>query len=212
MNDVAREATATTLEGMGELAGVDLENPSEVGDKLDSINQSLTNPENRKKMEEIARNAAEVGAIALEAAEPFTKPLIDQTVEAGGHALSQMGEAGVKVLLNTAEEIPGVGVVLGTVRSLSNIGEAILSSINAGAEVITSSSDSLNAAVKNFDRLIQEKGDVLERTKQSIVDFTGGKRGIPMKNKTRKQRTIFYGGKKMKRVKINTRRNKMYRY
>ena len=159
--ELAEGVTVNTLEGIGELAGVDLSDPQLV-------------EKNKEKIVQMGKNAAEVGVIALEAAEPFAKPLIDKTVEAGGEALSKMGEAGVKVLLNTAEEIPGVGVVLGTVRSLSNIGEAAISSINAGSEVITTASDSLNAATKNFERLIKEKDEIANRTQDSVQQFTGG--------------------------------------
>jgi methyl-accepting chemotaxis protein len=122
----------------------------------------------------MTKNAAEIGAIAIKAAEPFTKPLIDKTVEAGGEALSKMGEAGVKVILNTAEEIPVLGVAIGTIRSLSNIGEAIVSSVNAGSEVVSSASDTINASVKNFDRLIQEKQQIMNRTQASVNEFSGG--------------------------------------
>jgi hypothetical protein len=97
--------------------------------------------------------------------------VIDKTVEASGKALSKIGETGVKVLLNTAEEIPGVGIIFGTVRSLSNIGEAIVSSVNAGSEVITASSDMINATTKNYERLVEEKNQIAGRTNKSIEEF-----------------------------------------
>ena len=159
--EIAQGITANTLDNLGEFVGVDLNDPNLVEN-------------NKEKIRQMTKNAAEIGAIALEAAKPFTKPLIDKTVEAGGEALSKMGEAGVKVILNTAEEIPGVGVVIGTVRSLSNIGEAIVSSVNAGSEVVSSASDTINASVKNFDRLLQEKKDILNRTQSSVNEFSGG--------------------------------------
>jgi hypothetical protein len=177
--DLIEGATINTLEGVGELVGVDLTDPHLA-------------EENKEKIQEITKNAAEIGTVALEAAAPFTDKLIDDSVEASGHALSKMGEAGVKVLLNTAEEIPGVGIIIGTLRSADAIGKAVLSSVNAGSEVIESSSDTLNATLKNFDRLMEEKEETENRVKASIDEFSGGstykKYRNRMKNKTKKRK------------------------
>lgn len=190
---LAEGIAVNTLNGVGEFAGVNLEDPASVQEKLDGMKRTLTDPETTKKM-------VELGVIALEATAPFTQPLIDKTVEAGGEAISKMGEAGVKVLLNTAEEIPGVGIILGTVRSLDNVGEAIISSVNAGTEVITTASNTINATAKNFKRLIKEKEDILNRTQQSVNNFrqAGGalnwakggtrKSGLKRYKKTKKSR------------------------
>jgi len=167
-----------SLDNMGKLVGVDLEDPASLQQKIDNMKQTLSNPETTRKL-------MELGGIAVEASAPFTKPLIDKTVESGKEALSQIGEAGVKVILNTAEEIPGVGIVLGTIRSANNIAEAAISSINAGTEVWTSTSDTINQTVKNFNRLIKEKTDVLNRTENSVNQFTQGGGGL-QKGVTRK--------------------------
>jgi hypothetical protein len=176
-------ATVNTLEGVGELMGVDLTDPNLA-------------EENKEKIQEITKNATEIGTVALEAAAPFTDKLIDESVDAGGHALSKMGEAGVKVLLNTAEEIPLVGIVIGTIRSLDAIGKAVLSSVNAGSEVVESASDTVNASVKNFDRLMEEKENTENRVQASIDEFTGGstrkyKSRNKLRNKTKKNRKHY---------------------
>lgn len=159
--DVALGVAAKTVDNVGDLLGVDLDDPKLV-------------EKNKEQIQQISKNAAEIGNIVVESVEPFTKPLIDKSIKASEEILSDVGETGVKVLLNTAEEIPGVGIVIGTVRSLGNIGDALVSSVNAGSEVVASAADTINASVKNFDRLIKEKEDVLKRTKSSIDEFTGG--------------------------------------
>ena len=160
-SEFAQGVAANAIENVGNLIGLDLDDPNLI-------------EENKEKIKQISENAAEIGSIVAESVEPFTKPLIDKTIKAGTEAASKIGEAGVKVALNTATEIPGVGIIVGSIRSLGNIGDAIVSSVNAGSEVITSASDTINQSVKNFDRLIKEKGDVLNRTKASIDEFTGG--------------------------------------
>jgi hypothetical protein len=168
---LAEGVTVNAIENTGALLGVDLSKPEETSEKLDDMTAALTNPENVEKMTEIVGEAAKVGAVALDAAEPFTDPLLKKSGEVLEKSGSIIGKAGVNILLNTAEEIPGVGVVIGTVRSLSKIGEAGLAVVDATSEVVTTSSDSVNAATQNFNDLMQEKGDVLKRTDDSVKEF-----------------------------------------
>lgn len=177
--EIAEGVAVNAISNVGNLMGIDLEDPNLI-------------QENKEKIQKISKNAAELGSIVVESVEPFTKPLIDKSIQAGQEAASKIAESGVKVILNTAEEIPGVGIVIGTIRSLGNVGDAIVSSVNAGSEVITTASDTINESVKNFDRLIKEKSDILNRTKASIDEFTGGyktkknRNNRRMKRKTRK--------------------------
>ena len=159
------------IEHIGLLLGVDLSNSQDINEKLEKIRIAFADPKNKEKVREIVSEAAEVGNVALEAALPFIKPLVDKTVDVGREALSKLGESAVKIGLNTAEEIPGVGVVLGTVRSLSDAGEAMVAASNAASEVVTTTSDSINAATKNFERLMKEKMQGLNRINDSVSKF-----------------------------------------
>lgn len=187
--DVALGVAAKTVENVGDLLGVDLDDPNLV-------------EKNKEQIQQISKNAAEVGNLVVESVEPFTKPLIDKTIKASEKILSSVGENGVKVLLNTAEAIPGVGIVIGSIRTMDNIGNAVVSSVNAGSEVVASSADTINASVKNFDRLIQEKEEILNRTKSSIDEFTGGSRSKTI------LRTILRTRKKNLRNKFKTKKRR----
>ena len=170
-NDLVDAVALQSVEGVGNLLGVDLTNPEQTDKKLEEIKENLTDPENVERIKEIAEGASEVGQIALEASQPFIDDFVDKSVETAGKAASKIGESGVKILLNTAEEIPGVGIVFGTIRSIGNAGEAVISTVNAGAEVAETYADSVNAATKNFNRLMEEKGLINERTEESVKEF-----------------------------------------
>jgi hypothetical protein len=169
--DLLEGLTVKGIDHLAILLGVDFSNANSINDKLEQIKAVITDPRNKEKVKEIINEAAKVGAVAIEAADPFIKPLVDKTVKLGQEALSKLGESAVKIGLNTAEEIPGVGVVLGTVRSLSDAGEALLAASNAANEVVTTTSDSINAATKNFERLMKEKMDSLNRINDSVNKF-----------------------------------------
>jgi hypothetical protein len=216
------------LEGIGDSIGIDVTDPNQVNQKLSQIKKTITDPRNVEQLKDIVSNVAEIGAVGIEAAKPFLNPLIDTTVDKFKNAASEIGEAGVKIALNTAEEIPGVGVVIGTIRSLSNAGEAGLATINAGNEVVKATSDSINAATKNFNRLIKEKGDLIDRTQNSINDFMNSSKYNPQNylnkynpqnylNKYNPQLMIpqnyslknnYKGGKKNKKYNKKTKKNK----
>jgi hypothetical protein len=170
-SELAEGLTIKGIEHLGILLGVDLSNTQSINEKLNQIKIALADPKNKEKVKEIVSEAAKVGAVAIEAASPFIKPLLDKTVELGSDALTKMSEAAVKIGLNTAEEIPGVGVVIGTVRSLSNAGEAFAAATNAASEVVTTTSDSINAATKNFERLMKEKMNSVNRINDSLNKF-----------------------------------------
>jgi len=159
------------VDEIGLLLGVDLYSSQSIGDKLEEIKMVLADPKNKEKLKEIVSEAAKVGSVAIEAATPFIEPLLDKTVKLGRDAMTKISESAVKIGMNTAEEIPGVGVVIGTVRSLSDAGEAVLAASNAATEVITTTSDSINAATKNFERLMKEKMDGLNRISDSVNKF-----------------------------------------
>ena len=198
--DLAEGVAVKSIEGVGNLLGVDLSDSQNTGEKLEEIKTALSDPKNKEKVKEIISEAADVGAVVVEAASPFIKPLVEKSIDVGSVALSKMGESAVKIGLNTAEEIPGVGVLIGTVRSLSNAGEAVMAATNAAGEVVTASSDSINAATKNFERLIKEKQNSLNRINESVNNFTS-----PELQKLTNVNTVITGGR-------NTRKKKHVKY
>jgi hypothetical protein len=116
-SELAEGVALKTIENIGLLLGIDLSNPEDVNGNLDKIKLALSNPETKEKIRSIIGQVSEILGVAIEAASPFIEPLMNKTFEVGTEALSKMSEAGVKIVLNTAEEIPGVGVLIGTIRS-----------------------------------------------------------------------------------------------
>jgi hypothetical protein len=177
--ELAEGLTLNAIEDTGELLGVDLSNPEETSRKLDEIKEVISSPETAEKVNEIVGEAAVVGAVALEAAEPFTKPLIDKSVELAEETGNKMGKAGVNIILNTIEEIPGIGIFVGTVRSLNTAALTGLSALDATNEVIDKTSDTIKATSRNFEDLLDEKTAVLKRTGESVKAFEEPLKKIP---------------------------------
>jgi hypothetical protein len=190
-----------TMDNTAEFFDVDLNDSDKFKQRLEELKIILNDPKNKKLMRELVANFAEIGIIALEASSPFIEKLIVEIFNKLTIMGNEFGKAGVKIGLNTMEEVPGYGVIIGTVRSASNAAEAVLASTNAASEIITISSDNMNAATQSFDKLLKEKKEVIDRTNKSIVDFSDNMKSMPsqpqvagkpqtaeikIKNKTRK--------------------------
>jgi len=170
--DLSEGLAMKTINTTAEVLDVDLNDSAEFKEKIEDLKDVLNDPKNKELMKEVVANFAQVGIIALDAAKPFINDLIEEIFDKLKVVGTEFGETGVKVALNTLEEIPGYGIIIGSIRSASNIGEALLASTNATAEVVTKASDTFNATLQNFDKLLKEKGDVLARTTESINKFS----------------------------------------
>jgi len=168
-----------TIDNTANFFDVDLNDSEKFKERLEELNVILNDPKNKELMEEVVTNFAQVGIVALDAAKPFIDDLINEIFEKLTIVGNEFGEAGVKIALNTLTEIPGYGVIVGTVRSVSNAGEAVLASSNALSEIVTVTSDTLNASAQNFDKLLKEKGDLIDRTTDSINKFSENMKTIP---------------------------------
>jgi hypothetical protein len=162
----------TATERIAKLANVNISDSSDVNSKLDEIKEALGNPKNKEKLKQIVSELADNGIIAIQAASPFFKEFMEKAVDIGTKTAAEVGESIVKIGLNVSEEIPGVGILIGTIRSLSNAGEAFLSSTNAVSEIITASSDAINAASMNYTKIIEDKKKSMNRIQNSINHFT----------------------------------------
>jgi hypothetical protein len=177
--DLSEGVALKTIDGAANILGVDLNNSEKFNEKLEDIKNVLDDPKNKELVKDIAGEVSEIGVVALEAAKPFTNELITEVFDKLKVVGDEFGQTGVKVALNTLEEIPGYGVIVGTIRSASNIGEAVLASTNATAEVVTKTSDTINASLQNFDNLLKEKGDLIDRTTESINKFSENMKSMP---------------------------------
>jgi len=180
LTDLSESLAVKTIDKSAEYLNVDLKNSEQFKEKLEDLKNIFNNPENKKLIGEVVANLSEVGVVALTAASPFITKLFEEITEKVKLIGSEFGETGVKVAMNTLGEIPGYGIIVGTIRSASNIGEAILASTNATAEVVTTASDTLNASMQSFDKLLKEKGDLINRTTDSINKFSENIKQMPL--------------------------------
>jgi hypothetical protein len=133
------QASIYALEKISSFLGTDLTNKESVNEKLDEIKQIVSDPEIQQKLMLIAL-----------AAKPALQKFTEEIVEAVTKSADKIGQSTVKVILNTLEEIPGVGVLIGTARSADTIAQTFQSVGNTFAEVTMSASDAVNETKQNL--------------------------------------------------------------
>jgi hypothetical protein len=153
------------IEKAGDIVGVDVTQPQIVENKLQQIENIISNPKIKEEVSKIAE-------VAGEAMEPYIGPLEEKVIQKTKEVGEELGKSAVQIGLNTAEEIPGVGVVIGTLRSLDQAAKAGLSTVNAFTEVSKDTTDAINATAKNYKRLMEEKSKIGERINNSISEFS----------------------------------------
>lgn len=177
--ELSEGLTMKTIDNTAQYFNVDLNDSEQFKRRLEELKMVLNDPKNKELMKEMVANFAQVGIVALEASEPFMNKLISDIFEKLTIMGNEFGEAGVKIALNTLEEIPVYGIIIGTIRSASNAAEAVIASSNTASEIMTIVADTTNASLQNFDKLLKEKGDVLARTTESINQFSENMKKMP---------------------------------
>jgi hypothetical protein len=197
------------IEKLGDAVGVDVTHPETIEKKLHQFKNIISNPEIRQEL-------ANIGEVALESASPYIEPLKDKIIEKTQEVGKELGESAVKIGLNTVEEIPGVGIIIGTLRSLDQATKAGLSTVGAVSEVVKDTSDAINATAKNYKRLIGEKLEIGNRINNSISEFTNPQNLLSKKNLLKVNPLKTKGGSNKKiynKSKKHTNKNKnKYKY
>lgn len=156
------------IEQVGNAVGVDVTHPETIENKLHQIKNIISNPV-------IKEEIAKIGEVVLESASPYIEPLKEKVIEKAQEVGQEIGKSAVQIALNTADEIPIVGLVISGVRSGNQAAKAALATVNATSEVVKDTADTINATAKNFERLVGEKIKIGDRISNSISEFTNPK-------------------------------------
>ena len=173
---VAEGLGANALEGIGNIIGVDVAHPEKTTAKLNEIKETLTNPENFKKVQEIIGEAAKKGALMFKAAAPLIDPLTTKILEEGSKVAEKVADTGTTIVSNTVKEIPGVGLVYSLAQDASKIGEATGAVISAASTITTDAADSAVVFNDNLKKVQAEEQSNINMTPNKNMTAGGSKR------------------------------------
>lgn len=140
-------------------------------DVLEKTSEKLEDPQFQEDLKIAAANIADKASIVLDAADKPINKLVDKSVVIGEKLGEKMASSAVKIGLNAAGIIPGVGEVLNAVRVVDDVAKAGLAVADAGAQGIEMSADTVSETLDAIQEKIDQAENVLDRTNGSVTDF-----------------------------------------
>ena len=143
---------------------------------LNGILQTLKDPEMRQNIRNIVGEGATTLAIGLEASQPAIDKVFSSIVDAIEKSTEKIANASISVFMNTAEEVPGIGIFIGTIRSLDTIVKTIQSLVNAGSEVIIANADAVSEITERIQQIksqLLNKVNALSTKADNLSQMTG---------------------------------------
>ena len=140
-------------------------------DVLEKTSEKLEDPQFQEDLKIAAANIADKASIVLDAADKPINKLVDKSVVIGEKLGEKLASSAVKIGLNAAGIIPGVGEVLNAVRVVDDVAKAGLAVADAGAQGIEMSADTVSETLNAIQEKIDQAENVLDRTTGSVTDF-----------------------------------------
>jgi hypothetical protein len=140
-------------------------------DVLEKTSEKLEDPQFQEDLKIAAANIADKASIVLDAADKPINKLVDKSVVIGEKLGEKIASSAVKIGLNAAGIIPGVGEVLNAVRVVDDVAKAGLAVADAGAQGIEMSADTVSETLDAIQEKIDQAENVLDRTNGSVTDF-----------------------------------------
>jgi hypothetical protein len=190
----AMNLAGNAVEGVSDFFDIDLTNQDNSGVEY------LKDLQNNPVFEETLEEAAKTAEVVLDAAAPVIEKVSDKVIDVGARASEKVVHSGIQIALNTAEAIPGVGVVVGAVRDIDQGAKAVQAVINAGEEIVMETADGVNLATQRYNQLVKEKSDTITSTEKSVKDFQKG--GVIFKYKYKSRKIKHKKNKKRNTKKI----------
>jgi len=216
IGNATNKVASTAISSASKLLGVDLASKADVNGALKKELAILSDPQTRENIKKVISEGAKTFAIGLNAAQPAVNQLLKTTTDAIKKTGDKVGKAGVDIAMNTLEEIPGVGVVIGTIRSVDKAAQAAQSVANAGSEILTATGDTVNQVTKNIENVNNNMNLDLNKNLQetfkkntNIQEMVGGSISQFHDSTLNPEKFLLKTGGKIKNINTNnTNRNK----
>ena len=156
--DLIEGSSIKAIDSVGNLIGIDIDNPNSISDKLSDIKNSLSNPENVEKLKEIAKEAGKFGEVAVVAFAPAAERFVDTTLPIVAEGFDKAIKSGAATGINLLEDV--AGPFIGIPRTFLSAAEAFNASVNAGSELVRGTAEGLQGTYENYSRLMNKMNNV----------------------------------------------------
>lgn len=148
--DLVEGSAIKGLDTVGNLIGVDINNPGSITQKLDNISDAVSSPENIAKTKEILGNAAKYGEVLVDSMAPVIEQTGQKVIPIVTNQIGKVIDGITATGVNLAEDV--LGPIIGIPRTMLSAAEAFNASVNAGSEIIKGTAEAIQGTQENFTR------------------------------------------------------------
>jgi hypothetical protein len=150
-SNLVEGAAVKAIDSVGDSIGVDIDNPQSINNKLNDVQEAISNPDNVQKTKEILSNAGKYGELLIEAAAPVIEKTADKMLPVITKEADKAMRSGLGTLVNIAEDVGGP--IIGIPRTILSALEAFNASANAASSSIKAASEIVQGTEQNMERL-----------------------------------------------------------
>lgn len=150
-----------SIDQLGNVIGIDVSDPRQVKAKLEEIKVILSDPEINEKVRIIVGKISVLLTVALEAAEPYIKPLSEKLNKIYVQSTSDLGKSTITILKNIAKAIPIYGAIVSLVDSANTVAVTSADTLVAQQHATLAVNDAISKMSDDFTNLLKQKQDLL---------------------------------------------------
>lgn len=152
-----------SIDKLGNVIGIDVSDPQQVNAKLAEIQVIISDPEINEKVRIIVGKMGILLSIALEAAEPYIKPMADKINNIYIKSTSNLGTSTITIIKNIAKAIPVYGAIVALIDTANTITVTAANTVTAKEHAKSAVNDATILISDEFKNLLKQKKDLLSR-------------------------------------------------
>jgi hypothetical protein len=156
------------IDKLGYVIGLDISDPTKVSEKIEAIQGILLDPEINEKVRIIVGKIGVLLTIALDAAEPYIKPMSDKLNRIYVKSTSELGVSTVTIIKNIAKVIPVYGAIVAMIDAANTVTVSTANSATAKEHAKMAVSDAIREMSDEFRNLLKQKKDLLSRIPNEV--------------------------------------------
>jgi hypothetical protein len=134
-----------------EYAGINLTDERALKEKIAAVNRSLADPQVQAELQTLTTRLGEKARVVIKAAEPAIIEFLNSSGSVMQKTLPKLIDDMTAIALNTAQAVPGLGILIGLLRDIDRGISAAQSASAAAADVTTAASKAISDTVARIE-------------------------------------------------------------
>jgi hypothetical protein len=157
-----------SIDQLGNVIGIDVSDPKQVNAKLDEIKVIISDPEIHEKVVSIVEKINMLLYVALEAAQPYVKPMADKINNIYIKSTSDLGSSTITILKNIAKAIPVYGAIVALIDTANTVTVTAANTVTAKQHAQSAYNEAVILMTDDFKNLLKQKQGLLSRIPTNV--------------------------------------------